>query len=67
MGDAEAGERGAILNTAIESCRRPQIDPYAYLKDVLTRLPRITNWQIPEVTPQAWAKGLLQLQRPIAS
>ena len=63
MGDADAGERGAIIYTVIESCRRRKIDPYAYLKDVLTRLPKMTNRQIPEVTPQAWAKAHLQLQR----
>jgi len=40
MGDADAGERGAIIYTVIESCRRRGIDPYAYLKDVLTRLPK---------------------------
>ncbi len=67
MGDADAGERGAIIYTVIESCRRRKIDPYAYLKDVLTRLPRMTNHQIPEVTPEAWAKATLQLQRQAAS
>jgi len=67
MGDADAGERGAILYTVIESCRRRGIDPYAYLKDVLTRLPRMTNWQVPEITPAAWAKARLQLQRQVAS
>ena len=67
MGDADAGERGAIIYTVIESCRRRGIDPYAYLKDVLTRLPNMTNHQIPEVTPQAWAKAHLQLQRQAAS
>jgi len=51
----------------IESCRRRGIDPYAYLKDVLTRLPRMTNWQVPEITPAAWAKARLQLQRQVAS
>ena len=35
----------------------PFMDPYAYLREVLTRLPNMTNWQIPEVTPQAWAKN----------
>ena len=60
MGDADAGERGAILYTVIESCRRRGIDPYAYLKDVLTRLPTMTNHQISEVTPAAWAKARLQ-------
>jgi hypothetical protein len=63
MGDADAGERGAIIYTVIESCRRRKINPYAYLKDVLTRLPKMTNHQVHEVTPQAWAKVHLQLQR----
>ena len=63
MGDADAGERGAIIYTVIESCRRRSIDPYAYLADVLTRLPRMTNWQVPEITPAAWAKARLQVQR----
>ncbi len=67
MGDADAGERGAIIYTVIESCRRRSIDPYAYLKDVLTRLPKMTNWQIPEIIPSVWAKAHLQLQRQAAS
>jgi transposase len=67
VGEAEAGERGAIIYTVVESCRRRGIDPYAYLKDVLTRLPKMTNHQIHEVTPQAWAKAKLLLQRQAAS
>ena len=67
MGDADAGDRGAIPYTVIESCRRRGIAPYAYLKDVLTRLPKMTNHQIPEVTPAAWAIAHLQLQRQAAS
>ena len=57
IGEAEAGDRGAILYTLIESCRRRGIDPLAYLRDVLTRLPSMTNWQIKDVTPEAWAKS----------
>ena len=67
MGDADAGTRGAIIYTVIESCRRRGIDPYAYLRDVLTRLPRMTNWQVPEITPEVWAKARLQVQRQAAS
>jgi hypothetical protein len=33
------------------------IDPYAYLREVLTRLPSMTNWQIAELTPEAWARS----------
>ena len=58
VGEAGAGQRGAIIYTIIETCRAAEgIDPYAYLRDVLSRLPRMTNHQIPEITPEAWAKS----------
>jgi transposase len=56
IGEAEAGQRSAVLYTVVESCRRRGIDPCAYLRDVLTRLPHMTNRQTGEVTPEAWAK-----------
>ena len=55
FGDAEAGERSAIIYSIIESCRRHGIEPYTYLHDVLTRLPSMTNRQIKDVIPKAWA------------
>jgi hypothetical protein len=55
IGAAEAGQRCAILFTIIESCRRRSINPFDYLRDVLTRLPSLTNWQIKDITPAAWA------------
>jgi transposase len=63
VGDAQTGERSAIIYTVIESCRRRGLDPYAYLRKVLTRLPHMTNRQIPEVTPQAWSKKRQPVQR----
>jgi len=55
IGEAAAGERSAILYTIIENCRRRGIDPFRYLKDVFTRLPSMTNWQVKDITPKAWA------------
>jgi Transposase and inactivated derivatives len=55
IGAADAGQRSAILFTIIESCRRRSINPFDYLRDVLTRLPSMTNWQIKDITPSAWA------------
>jgi len=63
MGEAEAGQRGAIVYTVIECCRRRGIDPYTYLRDVLRRLPQMTNHQVPEVTPEAWAKARQPVRR----
>jgi Transposase IS66 family. len=65
IGEAGAGQRGAIVYSIVECCRRRGIDPYTYLRDVLTRLPRMTNHQVPEVTPEAWGKARQQVQRPV--
>ena len=54
IGAADAGQRSAVLFTIIESCRKRGINPFEYLRDVLTRLPSMTNWQIKDITPAAW-------------
>jgi len=58
IGDAGTGDRSAILYTLIECCRRRGINPYDYLRDVLTRLPHATNWNVGALTPDNWLKNL---------
>jgi transposase len=67
VGAGEAGDRSAIVYTIVESCRRRGIEPYAYLREVLTRLPHMTNHQIGEVTPESWANPLRHPAHPKAS
>lgn len=57
IGEAEAGQRSAVLFTIIEACRSRGINPQSYLRDVLTRLPTMTTRQVKEVTPAAWSKA----------
>jgi transposase len=56
FGSEEAGRRNAVIYTLIQNCRLHGIDPYAYLKDVLERLPRTTNQHVAELTPLNWKK-----------
>jgi len=56
IGAEEAGWRSALIYSIIASCRSRGIDPYAHIRDVLTRLPSMTNHQIVGITPEAWAK-----------
>ena len=51
--NSQDGERGAILHSIVESCRRRGLDPYRYLSEVLTALPTMTNWQVKDWTPEA--------------
>jgi transposase len=60
IGAAAAGQRGAILYTIVESCRRRGLDPLAYLRDVLTRLPAMLITEVACLTPEAWAKAQRQ-------
>lgn len=57
IGAADAGERGAILYTIVEACRRRGLNPFEYIRDVLERLPKMTTSQISEITPGNWAKA----------
>lgn len=57
IGTEGAGWRSAVLYSIVESCRNRGIEPFEYLRNVLTRLPSMTNWQISEVTPKAWAEA----------
>jgi hypothetical protein len=35
----------------------PRAQDGIYLRDVFTRLPSATNWQVKDLTPEAWAKS----------
>ena len=55
MGHPDAGDRAAVLYSLIVSCQRRGIDPFAYLKDVLARLPAMTNQDdLSVLTPAKW-------------
>jgi transposase len=54
IGHPEAGERSAVIYTILESCKRHAINPEEYLRDVLNRLPSMTNQQTRILTPANW-------------
>src|ERR1019366_4923538 len=51
FGSEEAGVRSAVIYTLIANCRWHGVEPYAYLKDVLERLPTATNPTVAQLTP----------------
>lgn len=55
IGHPDAGQRSAIIYSLVVSCQRHGKDPFAYLRDVLTRLPRMTNQDdLGPLTPARW-------------
>jgi transposase len=53
-GSLRGGQRAAAIMSLIQSARLNGHDPYAYLKDVLSRLPTHLNNRIDELLPHNW-------------
>jgi transposase len=53
-GSLRAGKRAAAVMSLIQSAKMNGHDPYAYIKDVLTRLPTQKANQIEELLPHRW-------------
>jgi hypothetical protein len=54
-GSLRSGKRAAAIMSLIQSARLNDHDPYAYLKDVLTRLPTQRASEIDELLPYKWS------------
>jgi hypothetical protein len=54
-GSLRSGKRAAAIMSLIQSARLNGHDPYAYLKDVLTRLPTQRASDITALLPHRWA------------
>jgi len=53
-GSLRAGQRAAAIMSLIQSARMNGRDPYAYLKDVFTRLPTLPASRIEDLLPHQW-------------
>lgn len=53
-GTLMAGQRAAAIMSLIQSAKLNGHDPYAYMRDVLTRLPTQLNRDIGELLPHCW-------------
>jgi transposase len=54
VGSELAGQRAAIVMSLVQSARMNGLDPWAYLRDVLERLPTQPNSRIEELLPHRW-------------
>jgi transposase len=64
-GSDNGGHTAAVLYTMTQTCKRHGIDPFAYLQDVLARLPALAPERLPEFFPHVWAKSQReQIVRP---
>jgi len=53
-GNDRGGRAAATIYSLIESCKLNKINPYEYLRDVLTKLPNTLNRDIRSLLPYVW-------------
>jgi hypothetical protein len=56
-GNHQSAERSGIIYSILESCVLNNVEPFAYIQDVLTRLPDLAfapNEKIDELLPGNW-------------
>ncbi len=58
VGDVEAGDHLAILYSLVPTCEARNIDPVAYLQDVLMRVDTHPASRIDELLPHKWSPPL---------
>lgn len=55
VGSKKAGERAAILTSLIATCKNLEVEPWAYLKDILNKLAyRPSPQELPNLLPDRW-------------
>jgi len=60
-GSLRSGKRAAAIMSLIQSARMNGHDPYAYLEDVLTRLPTQRASETGQLLPHQWVPGLRKI------
>lgn len=64
VGQESGGEKAANLFSLMITCKRLNVDPYAYLHDILRRLPSHPNKHIWQLTPRGWKETFAQMPPP---
>jgi transposase len=64
VGQESGGEKAANLFSLMTTCKRLNVEPYAYLYDILQRLPSHPNKDIWQLTPRGWKESFAPNNSP---
>jgi hypothetical protein len=67
VGSEKGGHTGAVLYSFTSTCHRLGVEPWAYLQEVLQRLPSTPPEQLAELLPDRWQAARQQADSPPAS
>jgi transposase len=67
LGSDRGGRTAAVLYTMTGSCKHHDIDPFAYLRDILGRVPSHPTERLVELLPDVWFKSHPSARRKTAA
>ena len=67
VGQEAGGDKAANLFSLMITCKRLGVEPYAYLHDILRRLPSYPNKDIWQLTPRGWKETFAPKSPPPSS
>ena len=53
-GSNEGGKRLALLYSLLESCKKQEVNPLEYLRDILERIPATKTSELRSLLPDQW-------------
>ena len=59
-GSHEGAKRAAIIYSLVATAKRHEVEPFTYLKDILTRIPDHPHHKLAELLPQNWTSPAAQ-------
>jgi hypothetical protein len=68
VGSPRGGQTAAVLFSFTSTCQRRDVEPWAYLQDVPTRLPMTSTGQLADLLPGRWQadRRAAQMAKPPA-
>ncbi len=67
LGSDRGGRTAAVLYSLTGTCKHHDIDPFAYLQDILSRLPSMHPGQLDELLPDVWFASHTSARRKTAA
>jgi transposase len=66
-GSENGARNAAILFSLVVSCKLAGVDPFAYFRDILTRLPNHPADRVEELIPREWKTRFGPASSPVAN
>lgn len=60
-GSNEGGKRLALFYSLLASCKKQQVNPWEYIKDILDRMPTTKTSQLRDLLPDRWTPNTINL------